>query len=91
MKRLQREGFRAENANKTVLSGIEEVAKLFKQDKLFINENVKRFKEEIFMYVWNDSTGEPVKKFDDVLDALRYGVYSEMSKMPAYISSVNAW
>ena len=28
------------------------------------------------MYVWNDKTGEPVKQFDDVLDALRYALYT---------------
>lgn len=89
--RFKRERFRAENANKAVLSGIEEVAKLLKNEKLFIVENVERFKEEIFMYVWNSTTGEPVKKWDDVLDALRYGIYSEISKPKATISSISAW
>lgn len=74
--RFRREGLRARNADKAVLSGIEVVAGGFKQDKLFVVDTAKRFKEEIFMYVWNDKTGEPVKQFDDVLDALRYALYT---------------
>lgn len=91
VKRFKRERIRAENADKAVISGIEEVAKLFKQDRFFIVDTAKRFKEEIFMYVWNGNTGEPVKKFDDVLDSIRYGIYSEISKIPAFISGTNAW
>lgn len=83
IKRFKREGLRAKNASKAVLSGIEQVAKGFKQNRLFIANTVKRFKEEIYLYVWNEKTGEPVKQFDDVLDALRYAVYSE-SKGPTF-------
>ena len=76
--RFKKEGLRASNANKAVLSGIEEVAKLFKQNKFFILKAMAdRFGEEIFMYVWNGKTGEPVKQFDDVLDAIRYAIYTE--------------
>lgn len=74
--RFRREGLRARNADKAVLSGIEVIARGFKQDKLFIVDTAKRFKEEAYMYVWNDKTGEPVKQFDDVLDALRYALYT---------------
>lgn len=74
--RFRREGLRARNADKAVLSGIEVVARGFKQDKLFIIDTVKRFKEEIYMYAWNEKTGEPIKQFDDVLDALRYALYT---------------
>jgi PBSX family phage terminase large subunit len=77
--RLRREGIRAINADKAVLAGIEEVARLFKLNKLkIVQENVKRFKEEIFMYVWHETNGEPVKQWDDVLDALRYGIYTHL-------------
>jgi phage terminase large subunit len=77
--RFRREGLRALNADKSVLAGIEEVARLFKLNRLMIVEDaVKRFNEEIYMYVWNPDKGEPVKQFDDVLDAIRYGIYSEM-------------
>lgn len=78
VKRFQRERLRAVNANKAVLSGIEEVAKGFKTDKLFVVEDaVDLFKLEIFQYAWNERTGEPVKVWDDVLDSIRYACYSE--------------
>lgn len=76
--RFKREGLRSMNASKRVMAGIEEVAKLFKTNRLFINKNgVARFKQEIYMYAWNERTGEPVKQWDDVLDALRYAIYSD--------------
>jgi len=79
VKRFRREGIRAINADKAVIAGIEEVARLFKLNKLYIViDHVDRFKKEIFMYVWNDITGEPVKLWDDVLDAIRYSIYTHL-------------
>lgn len=75
--RLIRDEIRARFAKKEVLSGIEEVAKRFKKGTLLIDEGVKRFKEEINMYSWNERTGEPIKLYDDVLDALRYAIYTD--------------
>lgn len=75
--RLRKEGIRAINAKKSVLSGIEQVGKGFKTGTLLITDNSKRFKDEIYQYVWNDTTGEPVKQFDDVLDAIRYAIYTD--------------
>lgn len=76
--RFKREGLRAKNANKSRLSGIEVVAKGFKTNSLkVIEDNVELFKKEIFMYAWNKTTGEPIKLWDDVLDALRYAIYTE--------------
>lgn len=78
VKRFKREHIKAVNADKAVVSGIEEVAKLFKTDKLKVIRNkVDRFQKEIFMYVWNEKTGEPVKMWDDVLDSIRYAIYTE--------------
>ena len=37
-----------------------------------MKDKVARFEKEIFMYVWNQKTGDPVKEWDDVLDSLRY-------------------
>lgn len=75
--RFQDEGFYAENANKAVLSGIESVAKGYKTNKLFIvRQRVKRFFDEVYQYVWNPKTGEPVKQLDDIQDAVRYAIYS---------------
>ncbi|MDU2048652.1 MAG: PBSX family phage terminase large subunit [Clostridium perfringens] len=76
--RYKKEGLRSKNADKAVLSGIESVAKRFKTKTLFVVEDqVDLFKKEIFMYAWNKKTGEPIKLWDDVLDALRYAIYTE--------------
>ncbi|MER2119223.1 MAG: PBSX family phage terminase large subunit [Solibacillus sp.] len=81
IERFRRERLRAIYAKKSVVAGIEAVARRFKLHKLFIVEDrVKRFDEEIYMYAWNDKTGEPVKVFDDVLDALRYALYTHYYK-----------
>lgn len=77
MTRFRKEGIRAINAKKSVLSGIEQVGKGFKTGTLLITDENKRFKDEIYQYVWNDTTGEPVKQFDDVLDAIRYAIYTD--------------
>lgn len=81
IKRFRREGIRAKNADKAVLSGIESVAKGFKTKTFFIVEDqVERFQKEIYMYVWNKRTGEPVKEWDDVLDSVRYAIYSDQKQ-----------
>lgn len=74
--RFRREGLKALNANKEVISGIEQVASRFKTDRLFICDDCVRFREEITMYAWNERTGEPIKQFDDVLDTIRYAIYT---------------
>lgn len=38
-----------------------------------------RFREEIYKYIWKKNTGEPLKENDDVLCAIRYGIYSDMT------------
>ena len=77
--KLQINGIRAINAKKDVLEGISTVATLFKTNKLLILEdNVNIFKTEIYNYVWAKGKDEPVKQHDDVLDSLRYAIYSDM-------------
>lgn len=77
--RFRKEKFKAINAEKAVVSGIEEVARLFKQERFFIlKSTAKRFKEEINSYVWDSKSGMPVKQMDDVMDAIRYAIYSFM-------------
>ena len=80
VKKFKKNGLRAINANKAVLSGIERVAQLYKQNKLRIVDDVDRFRDEIYMYVWNEKTGEPVKQFDDVQDAIRYAIYTDENR-----------
>lgn len=78
VRRFRREKIKALNADKKVVAGIEEVGRLYKLNKFFIvKEAVERFDDEIYMYVWNEKTGEPVKLWDDVQDAIRYGIYTE--------------
>lgn len=78
VRRFRREKLKALNADKKVVAGIEEVGRLYKLNKFFIvKEAVERFDDEIYMYVWNEKTGEPVKLWDDVQDAIRYGIYTE--------------
>ncbi len=92
VKRFKREGLRAVNADKAVLSGIEEVAKQIKTDNLkIVRDKVERFDKEIYMYAWNERTGEPIKLWDDVLDSLRYGLYTNKSKPRAGISNSSGW
>ncbi|MGJ7586684.1 PBSX family phage terminase large subunit [Staphylococcus shinii] len=75
--RFGKEGIKARYADKSVLSGIEVVARGFKLNELFIIENkVKLFKDEIYNYVWDEKKDEPVKANDDCLDALRYAIYT---------------
>lgn len=71
-------GIYAMNAKKDVVAGISHVATLFKQGRLKVLESgVDRFKEEIERYSWSDKADEPVKEWDDVLDAVRYAVYTD--------------
>ena len=54
------------------------IASLFKTNKLLILEdNVDVFKKEIYNYVWKSGKDEPIKQNDDVLDSLRYAIYTD--------------
>lgn len=77
---FKRNGIKALFANKSVISGIEEVAKGWKNNTLYyIKGAIPLFEEEIFLYKWKDNskTDEVVKENDDVLDALRYAIYTQ--------------
>lgn len=77
---FQENGIRAYLANNRVLSGIEAVATLMIKKQFFIMyDSCPRFREEIYKYIWNGNTGEPLKENDDVLCAIRYGIYSDMT------------
>lgn len=78
--RFSREGLKVHNARKEVIAGIEEVAKRWKNDALFyVKGSIPRFEDEIYQYRWktNSTKDEPVKEYDDVLDSIRYAVYTE--------------
>ena len=79
VQKLREAGIRAIYARKDVVAGLAEVASLYKQKRLFIvKENAPRFAQEIYGYVWKSGTDEPVKSNDDVQDAIRYAVYSDL-------------
>ncbi len=80
IKKFIQNGLRATNALKDRLSGIELIARLFKNDSLFICDNAVRFREEIYSYIWDKDTGDTIKLFDDVLDSIRYAIYSHLNK-----------
>ena len=78
--RFAREGLKVHNARKEVIAGIEEVAKLWKNDKLFyVQGSIPRFEDEIYQYKWkpNSQKDEPLKEWDDCLDSIRYAIYTE--------------
>ena len=77
---FQKAGIRAYLANNRVLSGIEAVATLMKNDLFrIVYDECPRFRDEIYKYIWKGNSGEPLKENDDVLCAIRYGIYSDMT------------
>ena len=77
---FKRNNINAIFANKSVIAGIEEVAKRFKENRLFyVKDTVPRFEDEIYQYRWkaNSTKDEPLKEWDDLLDSLRYGIFSQ--------------
>lgn len=77
---FQNAGINAYMGNNRVLSGIEAVATLMTNKQFFIvYSQCPRFREEIYKYIWKKNTGEPLKENDDVLCAIRYGIYSDMT------------
>lgn len=78
--RFKRERIKARNGRKEVVAGIEYIAKSFKDKRLFIKRGcIPRFFDEIYQYKWkpNSTKDEPQKEYDDVLDAIRYALYSQ--------------
>lgn len=77
---FKRNNINAIFANKSVIAGIEEVAKRFKENRLFyVKGTVPRFEDEIYQYRWktNSTKDEPLKEWDDFLDGLRYAIFSQ--------------
>ena len=77
---FKRSNINAEFANKSVIAGIEEVAKRFKENRLFyVKGSVPRFEDEIYQYRWraNSTKDEPLKEYDDVLDSVRYALFTQ--------------
>ena len=74
-------GIRAYNANKAINAGIEAVGSLMKAKRFFVVKNsVDNWLNEVYQYIWNEKTGEPVKENDDSMDAMRYAIYNQHNK-----------
>ena len=77
--KLRVNGIRALNGRKEVIEGISTIATLFKTNNLLVLEDkVNLFKKEIYNYVWAKGKDEPIKQNDDVLDSLRYAIYTDI-------------
>jgi phage terminase large subunit len=83
VKKFRLAGINAVNAKKDVIEGIGYVGSLLKQEKLFfLRSAFKKGLSEMYQYVWktNSSTDEVVKTNDDVLDSVRYALFSSSVK-----------
>lgn len=98
--RFVEEGINCMFGNKARLSGVEEVARLMKSGHFYVsrdgvnNEDATparhgHFFDEIYNYIWDEKTGEPVKQNDDVMDSMRYAIYTQHHK-PVEIYTVPA-
>ena len=75
---FQQANVQATNADKTVMTGIESVSKLMTTGHFFVNQQgIDQFLDEIYQYVWDSDKGVPLKKNDDVMDAMRYAIYNQ--------------
>lgn len=76
-------GVNATNANKAVIEGIGHVGSLLKQNKLFfLKSEFKKGLSEMYQYVWKTNASEDavVKTNDDVVDSIRYALFTHNSK-----------
>jgi phage terminase large subunit len=77
IRELQINGFNAINADKSVLEGI----KFIKENKIHITKDSLNLIRELNTYKWkqnasNEALEEPLKMNDDLIDSMRYAVYS---------------
>ena len=71
--------FRAKNAKKDVIEGIELVQQMMKDEKFFVIKGAApHFMKEIYAYEWDDKNKkeQPKKENDDAMDAVRYALYT---------------
>ncbi len=77
---LRRAGYNMKEAVKDVKQGIDAV----KTRKIMVHKSSTNILREYKMYSWKTNKDvildEPIKLYDDALDALRYGIYSGLKK-----------
>lgn len=77
--RFVNEQMNAIGANKAIMPGVETIAKAMKQQRFKIAyQHAPRFRQEIYSYVWDENSGKPQKQMDDVQDAIRYAIYTDL-------------
>jgi PBSX family phage terminase large subunit len=78
---LRMSGYICKEANNEVLEGIQLVSTMLQLGRIKFSEKCKHCREELAEYSWNEKRSEigidePIKKFDHLMDALRYLVYT---------------
>lgn len=74
-------GIRAINADKEVLSGLEEVGKRIKTGRFYVYRPGQRlFEDEVQTYSWDERTGMPKKVNDNSMDMTRYALYTSKNR-----------
>ncbi|WP_036634662.1 PBSX family phage terminase large subunit [Paenibacillus massiliensis] len=76
---------RIEEADNSVLPGIESVSVALKELRLFVSAKCKETLKEFQSYIWDEKAAQrgedkPIKKHDHAMDALRYVVYAIFGK-----------
>lgn len=75
--------FKGIEADKAVIEGIDKVYSMLYNGTLLVSEKAKKlFVEEVYQYRWKE-TGvkeEPIKENDDIMDALRYAIFTKYGK-----------
>lgn len=82
IEQMQENGIYVDKANKAVNEGINFVGSLIKQNQLFFLKDVfVKGANEMFLYSWaptkSNGKEEVIKKNDDVLDAVRYALFTD--------------
>lgn len=90
---FKHEGINAQYGWKSVVPGIEIVARQMKTDHFFVKRSAPvKFLDEIYNYRWDDKTEDAVvKENDDCMDACRYAIatYLHMKERKAYHPASN--
>jgi len=84
--------FNGQNADKSVVEGIAFVSARMKGRKLFIYRPYQKLvEEEIYSYIWKPGSikEEPIKTADDIMDAIRYGLYTDKNKPAPVFQKLN--
>ena len=78
---LRRHGrFSVRRARNAVLPGIQMVATLLQQEKLFFHPDCKNTRREFSLYCWEDDRDAPKKENDHAMDDIRYFCMSVMAR-----------